>query len=373
MTKLDTNIITQNPQSTVVTNFIPSPRRAEHYQSEDALEKDLIAQLQSQAYEYLRITQESDLVVNLRAQLEKLNNYTFTDNEWKHFFDNQIASTNQGIVEKTTTIQEDYIKILKRDDESEKNIYLLDKTNIHNNTLQVINQYATDEGARSNRYDVTILVNGLPLVHIELKRRGVAIKEAFNQIDRYQRESFWAASGLFEYVQLFIISNGTHTKYYSNTTRFAHIKEQNGKASQSGKKSSNSFEFTSWWADHTNRPIMDLMDFAKTFLAKHTILNILTKYCVFTADRSLLVMRPYQIVATEKIINRIETSTNYKKYGTIDAGGYIWHTTGSGKTLTSFKTAQLASKLPYIKKVLFIVDRKDLDYQTMKEYDKFET
>jgi type I restriction enzyme R subunit len=372
MTNKDINLITQNPQSTVVTQFTPSTRRSEHYQSEDALEKEFITQLQTQAYEYLKITKEDDLTANLRVQLEKLNNYTFSDSEWKHFFENQIANTNQGIQEKATTIQEDYIKILKRDDESDKNIYLLDKSNIHNNSLQVINQYSTEEGKRSNRYDVTILVNGLPLVHIELKRRGVAIKEAFNQIDRYQRESFWAASGLFEYVQLFIISNGTHTKYYSNTTRFAHIKEQNGNTSQKGKKSSNSFEFTSWWADHTNRPIMDLIDFAKTFFAKHSLLNILTKYCVFTEDKSLLVMRPYQIVATEKIINRIETSSNYKKYGTKEAGGYIWHTTGSGKTLTSFKTAQLASKLEYVKKVLFIVDRKDLDYQTMKEYDKFE-
>ena len=355
-----------------MTQFTPSPRRAEHYQSEDALEKELIAQLQSQAYEYLKITQESDLTANLRVQLEKLNNYSFSDSEWKQFFENQIANTNQGIQEKTTTIQEDYRKILYHEDGSFKTINLLDKSNIHNNSLQVINQYVTDDGARSNRYDVTILVNGLPLVHIELKRRGVAIKEAFNQIDRYQRESFWAASGLFEYVQLFVISNGTHTKYYSNTTRFAHIKEHNGNTTQTGKKSSNSFEFTSWWADHTNRPIMDLMDFAKTFFAKHTILNIITKYCIFTTDKSLLVMRPYQIVATEKIINRIETSTNYKKYGTIEAGGYVWHTTGSGKTLTSFKTAQLASKLPYVKKVLFVVDRKDLDYQTMKEYDKFE-
>jgi type I restriction enzyme R subunit len=238
--------------------------------------------------------------------------------------------------------------------------------------LQVINQYATEDGQRSNRYDVTVLVNGLPLIHIELKRRGVAIQEAFNQISRYQRESFWASSGLFEYVQLFVISNGTHTKYYSNTTRSQHIKESNEGTLKKGKRTSNSFEFTSWWADATNRPITDLMDFAKTFFAKHTILNILTKYCVFTTDRLLLVMRPYQIVATERILNRIEVSTNYKKLGTTEAGGYIWHTTGSGKTLTSFKTAQLASKLSYVDKVLFVVDRKDLDYQTMREYDKFE-
>jgi len=372
MTNKDLNIITQSNQSTVVAKFTPSPRSAEQYQSEDALEKEFISVLQNQAYEYLKITKEDDLISNLRTGLEKLNKYEFSDNEWKHFFDTEIANTSQGIVEKTTTIQEDYIKILKCDNWTEKNIYLLDKTNIHNNSLQVINQYATDDGQRSNRYDVTVLVNGLPLVHIELKRRWVAIQEAFNQINRYQRESFWAASGLFEYVQLFVISNGTYTKYYSNTTRFSHIKEQTNGGNNKWKKSSNSFEFTSWWADYTNRPITDLVDFAKTFFAKHTILNILTKYCIFTTDKSLLVMRPYQIVATEKIINRIETSSNYKKYWSIDAGWYVWHTTGSGKTLTSFKTAQIASKLAHIKKVLFVVDRKDLDYQTMKEYDKFE-
>ncbi|MBP9779545.1 type I restriction endonuclease subunit R [Candidatus Gracilibacteria bacterium] len=372
MTKSDINLVAQNPQSTVVATFAPSKIRAEHYQSEDALEKEFIKQLQSQAYEYLKITKEEDLVTNLRAQLEKLNNYQFSDTEWKDFFDKKIANTNEGIKEKTFTIQEDYIKILKCDGGEERNIYLLDKANIHNNTLQVINQYATEDGVRSNRYDVTILVNGLPLVHVELKRRGVAIQEAFNQINRYQRESFWAASGLFEYVQLFVISNGTHTKYYSNTTRFAHVKEQTSAAPTKGKKSSNSFEFTSWWADYANRPITDLIDFAKTFFAKHSLLNILTKYCVFTAESQLLVMRPYQIVATEKIINKIEVSTNYKRYGSVEAGGYVWHTTGSGKTLTSFKTAQIASKLPYIDKVLFVVDRKDLDYQTMKEYDKFE-
>jgi type I restriction enzyme R subunit len=368
----DINLVAQNPQSTVVAKFTPSPRKSESYQSEDALEKEFIAQLQTQAYEYITIHEEDDLVMNLRKQLEKLNTYQFTDNEWKHFFEKEIANPNQNIEEKTKTIQEDYIKNLQCDNGQIKNIYLLNKTNIHNNTLQVINQYETDDGVRANRYDVTVLVNGLPLVHIELKKRGVAIQEAFNQINRYQRESFWASSGLFEYVQLFVISNGTHSKYYSNTTRFSHIKEQTNGTIKKGKKSSNSFEFTSWWADHTNRPITDLIDFTKTFFAKHTLLNVLTKYCVFTVDKQLLVMRPYQIVATEKIINRIETSTNYKKYGTIDGGGYIWHTTGSGKTLTSFKTAQLASKLPSIDKVVFVVDRKDLDYQTMIEYDKFE-
>jgi type I restriction enzyme, R subunit len=368
----DYNLVAQNSQSTVVAKFKPSKKRAEHYQSEDALEKEFIKQLQSQAYEYLKITKEEDLVLNLRKQLEKLNEYQFTDNEWDNFFKSELANPNQSIAEKTTTIQEDYRKILDLDDGNWKTIDLIDKKNIHNNSLQVINQYATEDGQRANRYDVTVLVNGLPLVHVELKRRGVAIQEAFNQINRYQRESFWASSGLFEYVQLFVISNGTHTKYYSNTTRFEHINEIQKGSKKKGKKSSNSFEFTSWWADYTNKPIIDLIDFSKTFFAKHSILNILTKYCVFTTDKQLLVMRPYQIVATEQILSRIEVSTNYKHLGTIKAGGYIWHTTGSGKTLTSFKTAQLASNLSDVDKVLFIVDRKDLDYQTMKEYDKFE-
>lgn len=366
------NLVAENSQSTVVAEYTPEKKRAEHYQSEAELERAFIEQLGSQAYEFLPITSEADLIANLRVQLEKLNDYRFTDNEWERFFVNEIANQNQGIEEKTVTIQEDYIKNLVRDDGSTKNIYLLRKDNVHDNLLQVINQYATDDGQRSNRYDVTVLVNGLPLVHIELKRRGVAIQEAFNQINRYQRESFWAASGLFEYVQLFVISNGTHTKYYSNTTRFQHIKESNEGAAKRGKRSSNSFEFTSWWADATNKPITDLMDFAKTFFAKHALLNILTRYCVFTTDHQLLVMRPYQIVATERILSRIEISTNYKKLGTVEAGGYVWHTTGSGKTLTSFKTAQLASKLSHIDKVIFVVDRKDLDYQTMREYDKFE-
>lgn len=366
------NLVAENPQSTVVSEYTPDKKRASHYQSEAELERAFVKQLGEQAYEYLGITAEADLVLNLRKQLEKLNDFEFTDTEWDHFFAGEIANPNQSIAEKTATIQEDYIKNLKRDDGTVKNVYLLRKDNIHHNSLQVINQYATEEGQRANRYDVTVLVNGLPLVHVELKRRGVAIQEAFNQINRYQRESFWADSGLFEYVQLFVISNGTHTKYYSNTTRFAHIKEASEGAAKKGKRSSNSFEFTSWWADGTNKPITDLVDFAKTFFAKHALLNILTRYCIFTSDGELMAMRPYQIVATEKILNKIEVSTNYKKLGTVDAGGYVWHTTGSGKTLTSFKTAQLASKLPHIDKVLFVVDRKDLDYQTMREYDKFE-
>ncbi len=366
------NLVAQQNQSTVVGEYILSSVREESYQSEAELERAFIKQLESQAYEYLSITSETDLVLNLRHQLEKLNNIQFSDTEWEKFFKTAIANPNQSIEEKTTTIQEDSRKLLYRDDGSIKNIDLIDKKSIHNNSLQVLNQYTPEEGQRANRYDVTILVNGLPMVHIELKRRGVAIQEAFNQINRYQRESFWADSGLFEYVQLFVISNGTHTKYYSNTTRNQHIKEANQNSAKKGKRSSNSYEFTSWWADATNRPITDLMDFTKTFFAKHAILNILTKYCVFTSDKQLLVMRPYQIVATERIMNRIEVSTNYKKLGTVEAGGYIWHTTGSGKTLTSFKTSQLVSKLDYIDKVIFVVDRKDLDYQTMKEYDKFQ-
>lgn len=365
-------LVSENPQSTVVAEFVPEGKRVSHYQSEAELEKAFIEQLKVQAYEYVAVTSEEDLITNLRKQLEKLNDFTFTDTEWERFFASELANPNQGIEEKTATIQEDYIKNLTRDDNTVKNVYLLKKDNVHDNSLQVINQYSTEDGVRANRYDVTVLVNGLPLIHIELKRRGVAIQEAFNQINRYGRESFWAASGLFEYVQLFVISNGTHTKYYSNTTRKEHIKESSEGAAKKGRRSSNSFEFTSWWADATNRPIADLMDFSKTFFAKHTLLNILTRYCVFTTDRQLLVMRPYQIVATERILNRIEVSTNYKRLGTVEAGGYIWHTTGSGKTLTSFKTAQLASKLSYVDKVVFVVDRRDLDYQTMREYDKFE-
>jgi type I restriction enzyme R subunit len=367
------NIVASTDEATVVAEYSADYKvRSEKYQSEAELEREFIRQLTSQGYEYLTIHNEAALIANLRKQLEILNEFNFTDSEWNKFFTECIANTNESIVEKTRKIQDDYIQILKREDGTTKNIYLLDKKNIHNNRLQVINQYEEVGGKHENRYDVTILVNGLPLVHAELKRRGVAIREAFNQINRYQRDSFWAASGLFEYVQIFVISNGTHTKYYSNTTRNAHIKEKRSSERKRSKKTSNSFEFTSFWADANNKNIPDLVDFTKTFFAKHTILNILIKYCVFTSEDLLLVMRPYQIAAAERILSRIIISTNYKKMGTNEAGGYIWHTTGSGKTLTSFKTAQLASALPFIDKVLFVVDRKDLDYQTMKEYDRFE-
>ncbi|MHA7306515.1 type I restriction endonuclease subunit R [Arthrobacter sp. TMN-49] len=362
-------------ESTVVAEYVPDATAEASYQSEADLERELIRLLQSQAYGYLPITSEEQLVANLRNQLGALNGVVFSDGEWKQFFSERVSGANDGIVEKTVRIQDDHVQLLKRDDGSVKNITLVDKQNIHNNRLQVINQYETPQGegggTHANRYDVTVLVNGLPMVHIELKRRGVDIREAFNQIDRYQRDSFWAGSGLFEYVQLFVISNGTLTKYYSNTTRRQHLSEAAG--SKRVRKTSNSFEFTSWWADAQNKPITDLSAFSKTFFAKHTLLNILTRYCVLTADKMLLVMRPYQIVGTERILQKIDISTNYKKLGTIGAGGYVWHTTGSGKTLTSFKAAQLASKLPSVDKVLFVVDRKDLDYQTMREYDRFET
>jgi len=366
--------IAVSSESTVVAEYVPDLTASTSYQSEAELEREFIGLLQSQAYEVLEFSTEGELIANLRAQLEALNSIKFSDAEWARFFNSRIAGASEGIVEKSERIQEDAVQLLTRDDGTTKNITLIDKKNIHNNRLQVINQYEVGRGGTggtyANRYDVTVLVNGLPTVHIELKRRGADIREAFNQIDRYQRDSFWAGSGLFDYVQLFVISNGTLTKYYSNTTRRQHITDATG--AKHVRRTSNSFEFTSWWADAQNRPIQDLASFAKTFFAKHTLLNILTRYCVLTADRLLLVMRPYQIVATERILQKIDISTNYKQLGTPAAGGYVWHTTGSGKTLTSFKAAQLASRLPDVDKVLFVVDRKDLDYQTMREYDRFE-
>ena len=366
------NIIAESQEYTVVSEYDHVATPAESYQSEADLEKEFIRLLGEQGYEYLPIHTEADLIRNLRSQLEKLNSYHFTDSEWERFFGECIANKNDDIVAKTQKIQDDYIQVLKRDTGESQNIKLLDKDNIHNNFVQVINQYVEEGGNYDTRYDVSILVNGLPLVHIELKRRGVQLKEAFNQINRYQRDSFWAGCGLYEYVQIFVISNGTNTKYYSNTTRANHLKEQETGGRNKSKKTSNSFEFSSFWADSNNKVITDLLDFTKTFFSKHTLLSILTKYCVFTSEKMLMVMRPYQIAATERIIQRINIANNYKLYGSIKGGGYIWHTTGSGKTLTSFKTAQLASRLPYIDKVLFVVDRKDLDYQTMKEYNRFE-
>ena len=375
------NLIASAEESTVLAQYVREERAPYgSYQSEAALERALIRLLEEEGYAYLPIRDEAELIANLRTQLSALNNYAFTDAEWERFFKTSIAPASDGIVEKTRRIQTDYIQNLKRDDGTTKNIRLIDKENIHNNRLQVINQYAAVGGAdagehaaaHTNRYDVTILVNGLPLVHLEMKRRGVEIRQAFNQIRRYQRDSFWAGAGLYEYVQIFVISNGTNTKYYSNTTRASHIREMDAAGRKASKKTSNSFEFTSFWADACNRLITDLMDFGRTFLARHTLLALLTRYCIFTTEEVLMLMRPYQIAATERILSRIKISSNYKTWGRIEGGGYIWHTTGSGKTLTSFKTAQLASAMPEIDKVLFVVDRKDLDYQTMKEYDRFE-
>lgn len=368
---VDFDVMAFGGQATVCSALPKQQRRSSAYQSEAQLEDAFVRQLCRQGYERLVVSSEEELIANLRMQLEALNRISFSDKEWARLFKGWIAADNDGIVEKTRRIQRDHVYALRMDDGSVRNVSLIDKRNVHNNRMQVMNQYA-QQGSHDNRYDVTVLVNGLPLVHVELKRRGVAIQEAFNQIERYQRDSFWSGCGLYEYVQIFVISNGTHTKYYSNTTRFSAIEERAGKKTR-GKKSSNSFKFTSWWATADNMPIYDLVPFTATFFAKHALLNILTKYCVFDVEEKLLVMRPYQIVATERILNRILVSENNKDMlGTLRAGGYVWHTTGSGKTLTSFKTAQLASQMEGVDKVMFVVDRKDLDYQTMREYDRFE-
>lgn len=370
---MEYNIISENNASTVVAHYErPAAVEEEGYQTEADLERSFIEQLQRQGYEYAQIHNEEDLIANLRMKLEELNNYHFTDNEWSHFFKTEIASEGKGIIDKTRTIQTDFVKTLKRDNGAEKNIYLIKKDDVHANRTQVINQYEVWNGKRPNRYDVSILVNGLPLVHIELKKRGVSIKEAFNQINRYGIESFWAGNGLFEYVQIFVVSNGTQTKYYSNTTRDSHINEIKKGGNKNKPKTSNSFEFTSYWADASNQVLNDLVDFTATFFSRHTLLNVLTRFCVLTEQDLLLVMRPYQIAATEALLNQIERAHNMKKQGTIDACGYVWHTTGSGKTLTSFKAAQLATKYDFVDKVVFVDDRKDLDYQTMKEYDRFQ-
>ena len=368
---IDFDVMAFGGQATVCSALPKQQRRSSAYQSEAQLEDAFVKQLCRQGYEHLVVSSEEELIANLRTQLEALNRISFSDKEWARLLKGWIAADNDGIVEKTRRIQRDHVYALRMDDGSVRNVSLIDKRNVHNNRMQVMNQYA-QQGSYDNRYDVTVLVNGLPLVHVELKRRGVAIQEAFNQIERYQRDSFWSGCGLYEYVQIFVISNGTHTKYYSNTTRFSAIEERAGKKTR-GKKSSNSFKFTSWWAAADNMPIYDLAPFTATFFAKHALLNILTKYCVFDVEEKLLVMRPYQIVATERILNRILVSENNKKMlGTLRAGGYVWHTTGSGKTLTSFKTAQLASQMEGVDKVMFVVDRKDLDYQTMREYDRLE-
>ena len=365
-------LLAQSTASTIAVEFTPSKKVDSSYQSEAQLERELIATLQAQGYGYAPISDEKSLESNLRTKLEELNSTALSDTEWRRFFAQVLSRANASIVEKSVLIQEDYIQPLERDNGSIINFKLIDKADIHKNSLQVINQYEATTPTRSHRYDVSILVNGLPLVHIELKRRGVSLKEAFNQINRYGRESFFSGSGLFEFVQIFVISNGTQSKYYSNTTRDFHIKTKQGIKTT---KTSNSFEFTNYFSDEKNTIIDDLIDFAKTFFARHTLLNILCHYCVLDVDRKLLVLRPYQIAACEKILQQIAISYHnkfYEKSSEQKSGGYIWHTTGSGKTLTSFKTAQLVSKIQEIAKVLFVVDRKDLDYQTMREYDRFQ-
>ena len=367
----DYKIIVEQEHQTVMAHYDVPEKPPGGYQSEYKLEEALINQLQSQGYELVKVQNEDVLLRNLRHQLELLNDVYLSDSEWNRLLP-MISNEQMSIQNKTEMLQgKGYILNLTMDNGQKKNIKIWNKTNVYNNRLQVTHQYEVTDGAFKNRYDVTILVNGLPMVQIELKRRGVSIKEAFNQINRYQRDSFWAGRGMFDFVQIFVISNGTETKYYSNTTRYAKEQEA-GSESRHHKTDGNTFEFTSYWADQENTLLTDLRDFTTTFFAKHTILNILTKYCVFNVDKQLLVMRPYQIAATEKILQRIQTAIYNRWQGTTRAGGFIWHTTGSGKTLTSFKTAQLASKMENVKKVLFVVDRKDLDYQTMKEYDNFE-
>ena len=325
------------------------------YQTEGSLEREFIRNLQAQGYEYLQgLNNHGELIKNLRIQLQRLNNVVFSDAEWQRFLEEYLDKPSDSLIEKTRKIHDDYIYDFVFDNGRIQNIYLLDKKNLANNSLQVINQFE-QIGSYDNRYDVTILVNGLPLVHIELKKRGVAIREAFNQIHRYSKESFNRENSLFKYIQIFVISNGTDTRYFANTT----------------KRDKNSYDFTMNWATAKNTLIKDLKDFTATFLQKHTLLNVLVNYCVFDVSDTLLIMRPYQIAATERILWKIKSSYLAKNWSNKESGGYIWHTTGSGKTLTSFKAARLATELDFIEKVFFVVDRKDLDYQTMKEYHRF--
>lgn len=366
-------VLVNSDDMTVLSSYEPVPKDETKYQSEATLEDRLIHLLNMQGVRHIPIVNEDQLVANLRDCMEALNDIRFDDDEWNAFFTGYLANNSDGVAEKTEKFQHDARYPLVRRDGTTTNIDIVDKVNVNRNRVQVINQYVPGGGTYENRYDVTILVNGLPLVHIELKRRGGSLREAFNQIDRYGRESFWAGNGLFDWVQLFVISNGTLTKYYSNTTRMTHIRKQADTNAATRRRQSGSYKFTSYWADAKNSLITDLEDFARTFLTKRTLLNVLTRYCVLTVDGDLMVMRPYQIAATEQVLQRtLIGESNPKLLGTLSAGGYIWHTTGSGKTLTSFKCAQLASHMDGVDKVLFVVDRKDLDYQTMREYEKFE-
>ncbi|MBO1304653.1 type I restriction endonuclease subunit R [Enterococcus sp. 669A] len=339
----------------ILAKYKSPDRINDSYQSESELEYELINNLREQGYEPIKIATTNELYANLKKQIERLNDVVFTEEEWKRFLIEYLDVPNDGMIEKTRKIQEDYVYDFIFDDGYLKNIKIIDKKDISNNFIQVTNQIS-QTGTHNNRYDVTVLVNGLPLVHVELKKRGVNLHEAFNQIHRYSKESFNSDNSLYKYVQIFVISNGTYTRYFANTTA----------------QNKNHYEFTCEWADAKNNVIRDLEDFTKTFFEKRVLLEVITKYCVFDANNTLLIMRPYQIAATERILWKIKSSHENRKSGSIDAGGYIWHTTGSGKTLTSFKTARLATELKDISKVFFVVDRKDLDYQTMKEYQKFQ-
>ena len=363
------DIIAETPEYTVVNSYEPKFNAVDYAaMTEGALEDEFLRILLDQGYELADFHSEKELVENLRRQLERLNDFRFSDDEWGRFFKERLAKPNAGIQEKTSLLQNGRALVdFKLDDNSVRNIYLFDKEQVHANRLQVMRQFCA-EGKKRDRYDVTILVNGLPMVHVELKRAGGRLKEAFNQIERYQVESFSEGSRLFEFVQIFVISTGVETKYYSNTTRKGAVDDHNGFK----KKSSASFEFTSYWADARNNVVHNLFDFAKTFFGRAAILNILAKYCVFDTDKKLLVMRPYQICAAERIVQKIRAAAYAKEWSGTARGGYVWHTTGSGKTLTSFKTAQLAAKIPDVDQVVFVVDRKDLDYQTMREYERFQ-
>lgn len=349
-----THTIAESNNFIVLDKHIKAEQTGDSYQSESDLERELIQDLRNQGYEFISVKSQSAMLSNVREQLQSLNGVVFNDSEWRRFTEQYLDNPSDGILDKTRKIHIDYICDFIFDDGRLENIYLIDKKNLMRNKVQIIQQFE-QAGSHANRYDVTILVNGLPLVQIELKKRGVAIREAFNQIHRYSKESFNSENSLFKYLQLFVISNGTDTRYFANTT----------------KRDKNSFDFTMNWAKSDNTLIKDLKDFTATFFQKHTLLNVLVNYSVFDISQTLLVMRPYQIAATERILWKINSSYKAKNWSTPESGGFIWHTTGSGKTLTSFKAARLATELDFIDKVFFVVDRKDLDYQTMKEYQRF--
>ena len=351
----DYKTITETNNFIVLDRYNKIAQQGVSYQTEAQLEEELIKDLQNQGYEYLpKLINTKEMLKNIRIQLESLNEVKFLDSEWKRFCEEYLDKPSDNYIDKTRKIHDDYIYDFTFDDGHIQNIYLVDKKNITRNKLQVISQFE-QKGTQSNRYDVTILVNGLPLIQIELKKRGIAIREAFNQINRYTKESFNSDNSLFKYLQICVISNGTDTRYFANTT----------------KRDKNGFDFTMNWAKSDNTLIRDLKDFTATFFQKNTLLDILLHYSVFDSNDILLIMRPYQIAATERILWKIKSSYLAKKWKTLESGGYIWHTTGSGKTLTSFKAARLATELDFIDKVFFVVDRKDLDYQTMKEYQRF--